>query len=84
MQGEVKESLRRQWNSQDALMLESKNQKARRRLRRLRALSESDTFVGLAFADEIELLSEGWGASLKSLAGKAFGKVASIVPDKAK
>lgn len=85
MQSEVKESLARQWSSSSILALESKQQFRRRQNAKLQALAESGTFMDLAFGDEIRRrVDEGFGASLKALAGKAFSKASSIIPDKAK
>lgn len=79
MKKEVKESLSRSWKKKPSkFVLESRSPDARRRKRKTEALLESETFLALVCPEE--LVSEGF----RALAGKAFSRIAAMVPDKAK
>lgn len=79
MKKEVKESLSRSWKKKPSkFVLESYSPDARRRKRKTEALLESETFLALVCPEE--LVSEGF----RALAGKAFSRIAAMVPDKAK
>lgn len=79
MKSQVKESLSRSWKIPSKFILESHSSaKSRRKLRQMQALLESEAFLEVVCQDI--MLEEGF----KDLAGKAFNKVASWIPAKAK
>lgn len=80
MKSQVEESLSRSWKTPSKIILENSclPAKSRRKLRVVQALLESEVFLEAVCQDMI--LQEGF----KDLAGRAFNKVASWIPDKAK